>query len=609
MSSLFLTVLNMSLKASYAAVFVIIIRFFLKKAPKIFSYALWMVVLFRLMCPFSFKSNISLMPVNAGVIPENIINEYSVMDAGISVADNAVNNSVHPALMPLNTASGFNMMEAIIEGVSIVWIMGIIIFIIYGIASYLKLKNVLNASTLLCDNIFETDQIKTPFVLGIIRPKIYIPVDIPSNELNYIIKHEQTHIKRFDHIIKLISFFSLALHWFNPLIWLSFFLMSKDMEMSCDESVMRNIDEDIRINYSNSLLSLSVKQSGLLVPLAFGESNVKTRIKNILSYKKPSKLILAASVIIVVCIAVLLSTNPVSIQQYQFPLTSEDIESVLEEQGIDMYIRDFNTVDSMRNMVTLTNDRNITFGIDAQVRDGYKILNMAWYLPSRLTPDEVQEFFHNELSKQFELAGIFYGNKKGLDKELGKLLEYYFKEENYNKGAYWSKRIGNDHLRVSKSVQQVATTIYMMIMPDEIYEDFLSSTNEAWKNTAEIENIKICNNTVAEMEETAKEDILNENELDYFTKHFAIKGYLKNIKENKSVPEELINPISSYFIPNKDKYLSAVLFDATGSVDVFVEMTSLSKDELNAEREHNIVMFYNNGEPVYVVRFSILPAE
>lgn len=609
MSSLFLAVLNMSLKASYAAVFVIIIRFFLKKAPKIFSYALWMVVLFRLMCPFSFKSNISLMPVNAGVIPENIINEYSVIDAGISVADNAVNNSVHSTLMPLNTASGFNMMEAIIEGVSIVWIMGIIIFTVYGITSYFKLKNILNASTLVEDNIFETDRIEIPFVLGIIKPKIYIPVNLLHNELNYIIKHEQTHIKRFDHIIKLISFFSLALHWFNPLIWLSFFLMSKDMEMSCDESVMRNIDEDIRINYSNSLLSLSVKQSGLLVPLAFGESNVKTRIKNILSYKKPSKLILAASVIIVVCIAVLLSTNPVSIQQYQFPLTSEDIESVLEEQGIDMYIRDFNTVDSMRNMVTLTNDRNITFGIDAQVRDGYKILNMAWYLPSRLTPDEVHEFFHNELSKQFELAGIFYGNKKGLDKELGKLLEYYFKEENYNKGAYWSKRIGNDHLRVSKSVQQVATTIYMMIMPDEIYEDFLSSTNEAWKNTAEIENIKIYNNTVAEMEETAKEDILNENELDYFTKHFAIKGYLKNIKENKSVPEELINPISSYFIPNKDKYLSAVLFDATGSVDVFVEMTSLSKDELNAEREHNIVMFYNNGEPVYVVRFSILPAE
>lgn len=609
MSSLFLIVLNMSLTASYAAISVIIIRFFLKKVPKIFSYALWIVVLFRLMCPFSFKSNISLMPVNVGVIPENIINEYSVMDAGISVADNTVNNYVHSTLMPLNTASGFNMMEAIIEGVSIVWIMGIIIFTVYGITSYFKLKNILNASTLVEDNIFETDRIKTPFVLGIIKPKIYIPVNLLHNELNYIIKHEQTHIKRFDHIIKLISFFSLALHWFNPLIWLSFFLMSKDMEMSCDESVMRNIDEDIRVNYSNSLLSLSAKQSGLSFPLAFGESNVKTRIKNILSYKKPSQMILAASVIIVVGITVLLSTNPVSIQQYQFPLTSEDIESVLEEQGIDMYIRDFNTVDSMRNMVTLTNDRNITFGIDAQVRDGYKVLNMAWYLPSRLTPDEVQEFFHNELSKQFELAGIFYGNKKGLDKELGKLLEYYLKEENYDEGTYWSKRIGNDHLRVSKSVQQTATTIYMMIMPDEIYEDFLFSTNEVWKNTAEIENIKIYNNTVAEMEETAKEAITAENKLNAVTKHFVIKGYLKNVKENKHVPEQLINPISSYFIPNKDKYLSAVLFDATGSVDVFVEMTSLSKDELNAEREHNIVMFYNNGEPVYVVRFSILPAE
>ena len=227
MNSLFLTVLSMSLTASYAVIFVIIARFFLKKTPKIFSYALWLIVLFRLVCPFSFGSSVSMMPENSGFVSENIMGVHPVMDNETTAAENAVSNTVHSPVIPSDPASGFSFMKTMTEAAPIIWIIGITVFLIYGTVSYLKLKNILNTATLVNDNIFETDRIKTPFVLGIIRPKIYIPVNLSDNELKYIIKHEQTHIRRHDHIVKLISFFSLAIHWFNPLCGFHFFLCQR----------------------------------------------------------------------------------------------------------------------------------------------------------------------------------------------------------------------------------------------------------------------------------------------------------------------------------------------------------------------------------------------
>ena len=605
-----MTLLNMSLTASYVALAVIIVRFFLKKAPKIFSYALWTVVLFRLLCPFTFESHISLMPVNKESIPVNIVfEENPAIDTGISFIDNTVNNSIQSSLPPVNPVASVNPIGVIIEFGSIIWIVGMIILLIYGVVSYLKLKNKLSIATLVNDNIFETDQIKTPFVLGIIRPRIFIPVNIPANELNYIIKHEQTHIKRYDYIIKPISFFALTIHWFNPLIWFSYFLMSKDMEMSCDESVMKSTSEDIRVNYSNSLLSLSVEQSGLLVPLAFGESNVRARIKNILNYKKPTFWIFAAVIVIVVSIVITLGTNQKLVQQYQFPIKTEDIEKVLAEQKIDWYIKDHNVVDGSRDIFTLTNDDNITFGIDSQVRDNNKVLSMTWFLPNNLTSDEVNNFYHNELSKHFKLAGIFYGNKRGIDKALNELLNYYLNnEESYENGLYWNKRVGNNHLRVvikpmlDNNKNQIVT---LLIMSDESYENYLRTLDEAWKKTAEIDNIKIFNSTVAAM----KENVHPINDEDVFSKHFVIRGHLEDIKEIKVVPEPLKNINSKFLIPNRDKYLSAKLVDNTGSIDVYLPMTSLNVNELYKERDHNVVLFYYNNEPLYVVRFSVLYSE
>lgn len=186
------------------------------------------------------------------------------------------------------------------------------------------------------------------------------------------------------------------------------------------------------------------------------------------------------------------------------------------------------------------------------------------------------------------------------------MLDYYFNEKNYANSVFWNKRVGNDHLRVSIANRTMSLIISMLIIPDEIYENYLSTSNEMWKSTAETENIKINNSTVAEMVSAAKADIPSEKNMYIFSKHFIIKGQLKNIKENKKAPEQLVNINSNYLMPNKDKYLSAKLVDSTGSADVFLQMTSLNSNQLSMERNHNVVILYNNSESVYVVRFSTL---
>jgi len=301
-------------------------------------------------------------------------------------------------------------------------------------------------------------------------------------------------------------------------------------------------------------------------------------------------------------------------KQYQFPLTAEDIEGVLAEQGINMYVEDSSTIDEISNgpslkgtIINLTNlksEDNMILGINSQFRNNYKVLNLLWYFPNAMSSEQVDEFFHNELSKHFELAGIFYGNKKELDKELKKLLDYYLEGDNYNNNSYWNKRVGNDHLTVGRG-NNTMSTISMMILPNELYEDYLSKTNELWKENAKAENIKIYEGTIAEMEKTAREDIPDENKSD-IVKHFVIKGHLKNIKENKIIPEKLADIESNYLMPNREKYLSAKLVDDTGSIDVFLQMTSLKPNELNKDRNHDVVILYNNGEPIYVVRSSTL---
>jgi len=208
------------------------------------------------------------------------------------------------------------------------------------------------------------------------------------------------------------------------------------------------------------------------------------------------------------------------------------------------------------------------------------------------------------------LPGIFYGNKRGLDKALDEMLSYYLDESNFKNGIYWDKRVGNDHIKTQiSSGKNRNLFISMLIIPNEEYEYYLRASDNAWKEAASSENIKIIKSTVSELKVAEKEYITTDKDMDIILKHFSIHGSLEDIKENKKISESLININSNNLKPNKDKYLNAKLVDDTGSIDVFLQMTSLNKEELSLKRNYNVVMFYNNNEFVYVVRPGALYSE
>ncbi|MBW5445826.1 DUF4825 domain-containing protein [Cohnella sp. CFH 77786] len=328
MTNLFLIILNMSIAASYAALAVILARFLLRRAPKIFAYILWSVVAIRLVIPVSFTSGFSIFQLVQSLakpgtslmefVPREIgMQKNPVVDVGFRGISRLVNSSL-PVAAPTSSA---NLMQIIIWIGSIIWITGAAILFLYSVISYLKIQDKVRTATLVKDNIFETDQIATPFVLGFLKPKIYIPVGMSEHELPHILLHEQTHIMRRDYLIKPFAYMILFVHWFNPLMWLSYALMSKDMEMSCDERVINKMGDQIKRSYSTTLLSLSVSRSRLLTgsPLSFGESHVKARIKNILSYRQPSFWMVSGSMLVIAALVMGCIANPKPLQQLTPP--------------------------------------------------------------------------------------------------------------------------------------------------------------------------------------------------------------------------------------------------------------------------------------------------
>ena len=341
LQGMFTTILNMSITASYVAIGVILIRILLRKAPKFFSCALWAVLLFRLICPLSFSTSFSFLGMlnvdsknNAGMleyVPKDIgFMQTPTVQSGIGNLDSIVNSSL-PHSAPI---ASVNPMQIWMNVLSLIWLAGIVVLLSYSVISYIKIKRQLLTATLVKDNIYESDQIGTAFVCGFIHPKIYVPLGVGEADLSYILEHERTHIRRRDYLIKPLSFFALILHWFNPLMWLSFALMSRDMEMSCDESVLQKMSQDAKGGYSSSLLSLSVKRKGLFTanPLAFGESHVKARIKNILNYKKPVFWVVLASAIVLIGATIVLLSNP---QLRYSNLTLANVESMTLVSELD----------------------------------------------------------------------------------------------------------------------------------------------------------------------------------------------------------------------------------------------------------------------------------
>ncbi|MGI1660244.1 MAG: M56 family metallopeptidase [Desulfitobacterium sp.] len=327
MDKLFLSVFNMSLTASFVIAAIMLARIPLKKAPKTISYALWAVAGFRLVFPFSFESVFSLIPFKSAPIPADIATQpIPHVDSGINVIDNVVNQVLPAAAL----AASVNPLQVWLTAGAYLWLAGIAVMLIYSVVSIVLLKRRLIGATLAQDNIYEADNLKTPFVLGFFRPKIYIPTVLSEEERRYVILHELTHIQRYDHVVKLLSYFILCLHWFNPFVWAAFLLMGADMEMSCDERVLKEIGNETKKAYSMSLLSLAAERRIIGgSPLAFGEGGMKERIKNILNFKKPAAWIITVSVAFVAVLSIGFTADRVTLGSGDYDFSNFNVNGFM----------------------------------------------------------------------------------------------------------------------------------------------------------------------------------------------------------------------------------------------------------------------------------------
>ena len=311
MTDIFLQIIQMSISAGYVILAVLLCRLVLIGAPKKFSYALWSVVAFRLLCPFSFGSVLSVFNLHFGS-SENAIVDFSGVPAGQSEAEGSSVNTGIPVLSAAQEAAPAHSAVTAIDILAWIWLIGIAALLAYGIISYVRLKHKMQISMTLKDNIRQAD-IRSPFILGFLKPTIYLPFGLDPEVEDIAIAHESCHIRRKDPIIKMLSFALLILHWFNPLCWLAFYEMEKDMEMSCDEYVLSQY-EDAQKRYSLALLSFSMgKKFSLASPLAFGENNIKERIVNAMKYKRVSKLLTIAAVLVCALTIVACGTNGMTV--------------------------------------------------------------------------------------------------------------------------------------------------------------------------------------------------------------------------------------------------------------------------------------------------------
>ena len=311
MADLFLQLVNKSITAGWLILAVVLLRFLMKKTPRWIHCLMWGVVGLRLVMPFSVESVLSLIP-SAQTLPQDIaVSASPAVDSGFPMVDAAVNPIISEHFAPVVETAAYPVAD-ILSVLTAVWAVGAAVMLLYGLVSCHRLYGRLGVKMGLYENIYISDNIETPFILGFFYPKIYIPSAIPQQEVPYILAHEQAHLKRGDHWWKGLGYVVLCLHWFNPLVWLCYFLLSRDIETACDERVVSNLCEEERRAYSRTLLSCSARQLPLLAtPLAFGELAVKERIIGILRFRQPRTWVVVTSLLMTVVLGLCFLTDPV----------------------------------------------------------------------------------------------------------------------------------------------------------------------------------------------------------------------------------------------------------------------------------------------------------
>ena len=310
MDDVFLKLVNLSISASWLILAVLVLRVVLKKAPKWVMPLLWGVVALRLVCLFSIESALSLIP-SAETIPTEIVTETREPVLYEQATLDIVTNPTLPSAAEVPVGVSRQQAQVDFNIYSVLWLAGMAALLVHALVSAGKLKKKLATAILLRDNIYESECVDSPFVFGVVKPNIYLPMHMDEGTAAHVIAHERAHLARRDHWWKVLGYLVLALHWFNPLVWVAYILFCRDIELACDEKVVKGLDGAARADYSQALLSCAApKRAVAACPLAFGEGNIKTRVKSALHYKKPAFWVAAAAVLAVVIVAVCFLTNP-----------------------------------------------------------------------------------------------------------------------------------------------------------------------------------------------------------------------------------------------------------------------------------------------------------
>ena len=319
MEQLFIGVLNNAITVSALIIAIIVVRAFGKKMPKWIACMLWMTVAIKLVVPIQFESVLSLIP-SGKPIPTNISMETKPqISSGISSVDEIVNPVISQSFTPEKAVS-INPMQIFFHTGALAWLVGMAVMLIYAATTYMLIRKKVSASVKIDSRVYECDDISDSFILGTISPKVYIPSSLSDEARVYILKHEFAHLSRYDHLWKPLGFLILSVYWFNPLCWIAYILLCRDIEYACDEKVTKNIEKGEKAEYCRVLLENSMPRNMISAcPVAFGGTDVKNRIKNVVNYKKPAFWITLASIMVCavvgVCFATSRNTNTTSEQQ------------------------------------------------------------------------------------------------------------------------------------------------------------------------------------------------------------------------------------------------------------------------------------------------------
>ena len=359
MAAVFLKLLNLSISASWLVLAVLVLRLVSKRSPKWVNVLLWGIVALRLVLPFSIESALSLIPSAETVSPAAVqFAPAPTITSGVSVIDNAVNPSLSEHFAAVPTAS-VNPLYVWTEIAGWVWLIGLGAMLLYALVSYLRLRRRVSVSLCVRENIYLCDAISSPFILGVVKPRIYLPSGLDEVQRQNVLSHERAHLTRRDHWWKPLGFVLLAVYWFNPVLWLAYTLLCRDIELACDERVIRTMDESDVKTYSTVMLACSMPRKAVITcPLAFGEIGVKERVRNALRYKKPAFWVVAASVAVCVVVAVCFLTDPEhETMKWAKNLRVDDVvrvELTIMPQVADKQYKDFNA-DEIAEAVALIN--------------------------------------------------------------------------------------------------------------------------------------------------------------------------------------------------------------------------------------------------------------